>query len=274
MHRHSLISASPTIPSLPPALVIGHPGHELLVHGWLQQARPQVFVLTDGSGRTGQSRLDSTTKILEQGGAGPGSIYGRFTDQAIYTAILNQDLNLFIGLAQELAETFIRDQIGYVVGDAAESFNPTHDLCRLIINAAVRIVNRQSGKLITNFDFLLAGRPDTRPEALQAQAIRLQLDEKAFHLKLAAARNYPEMAREVDAALSTVGADAFRFECLRPVDQCAGNGHLYGERPYYEQYGEQQITAGYYQRVIRYQEHMAPIAQSLSEYVSEVQARE
>ena len=33
------------------ALVIGHPGHELLVHGWLEVARPIVFVFTDGSGR-------------------------------------------------------------------------------------------------------------------------------------------------------------------------------------------------------------------------------
>ena len=46
------------------ALVISHPGHELCVHHWLETARPDVFVLTDGSGRSGISRLDSTTKII------------------------------------------------------------------------------------------------------------------------------------------------------------------------------------------------------------------
>src|ERR1051326_4543446 len=99
---------NPGIPHLPPtlrelpagraALMIGHPGHELRMHGWLESVRPIVFILTDGSGRTGQSRLDSTTQILARAGATPGSIYGRLTDLALYTALLEQDFDLFIGL--------------------------------------------------------------------------------------------------------------------------------------------------------------------------------
>src|SRR5260221_8686768 len=49
-----------------PALIIAHPGHELRVHRWLEKTRPLVLVLTDGSGRTAQSRLASTTRILKQ----------------------------------------------------------------------------------------------------------------------------------------------------------------------------------------------------------------
>lgn len=37
-----------TISSGRAALVVAHPGHELRVYGWLEQARPRVFVLTDG----------------------------------------------------------------------------------------------------------------------------------------------------------------------------------------------------------------------------------
>ena len=73
------------------ALVVGHPGHELLVHGWLEVTRPSVFVLTDGSGRSTQSRLDSTTKLLNQTGAKSGSVYGRLTDAESYAAILNHE---------------------------------------------------------------------------------------------------------------------------------------------------------------------------------------
>jgi hypothetical protein len=54
---------------------VAHPGHELRVFGWLHAARPRVFVLTDGSGRTGRSRLPSTTRILREAGAEPASIY-------------------------------------------------------------------------------------------------------------------------------------------------------------------------------------------------------
>src|SRR5437660_1178518 len=70
------------------ALFIAHPGHELLVHGWVELVKPSVFVLTDGSGRTNQSRLESTTAILNQTGAKRGRIYGRLTDRASYSAIL------------------------------------------------------------------------------------------------------------------------------------------------------------------------------------------
>jgi hypothetical protein len=46
------------------ALIIAHPGHEIRVHGWLERAKPVVYVLTDGSGRSGQSRLASTARLL------------------------------------------------------------------------------------------------------------------------------------------------------------------------------------------------------------------
>src|SRR2546429_9031484 len=120
-------------------LFIVHPCHELLVHGWVELAKPLVFVLTDGSGRTNQSRLKSTTEILNQTGAKLGCIYGRLTDRAAYSAILDRKFDVFIRLAKELAEAFIAQCIDYVAGDAAEGFSPTHDVCRLIINAAVKI---------------------------------------------------------------------------------------------------------------------------------------
>src|SRR5260370_1251930 len=86
------------------ALVVAHPGHELMVHGWLEESLPRVFVLTDGSGHSNQSRLGSTTKILKHVGARPGGIYGRLTDFEGYAALLNQELDLFVEFARELAE--------------------------------------------------------------------------------------------------------------------------------------------------------------------------
>src|SRR5438309_12021277 len=106
------------------ALFIAHPGHELIVHGWLELVRPFVFVLTDGSGRTNQSKLESTTAILNQTGAKRGRIYGRFTDRAAYSASLDWEFDVFIRLAKELAEAFIAERIDYVAGDAAEGLQP------------------------------------------------------------------------------------------------------------------------------------------------------
>src|SRR5678816_1465080 len=88
-------------------LVIGHPGHELRVFHWLEINQPSVFVLTDGSGRSGISRLHSTTKILDRVGAAKGSVYGYMTDRAVYSAILNGNHQLFIDIARRLCEHLI-----------------------------------------------------------------------------------------------------------------------------------------------------------------------
>ena len=83
------------------ALVIGHPGHELRVHHWLERTRPVTFVLTDGSGHSDHSRIDSTTQVLAHAGARRGAIYGALTDRALYQAILRGDHTIFAQLAQD-----------------------------------------------------------------------------------------------------------------------------------------------------------------------------
>lgn len=250
------------------ALVVAHPGHELRVYGWLEFAQPRVFVLTDGSGRSGCSRLRSTAEILSRTGASAGPIFGRFTDLALYQAILQHDHQLFVELARELTEEILRHRIEYLVGDAAEGYNPAHDICRLVLDASIAMAARLHGVMIGNYDFLLKGRPDECPERLRQRARWFHLDDEALSRKLKAADNYPELAAEVKQAISENGASAFRVECLRP----AGEGDLGGEHtrvksPFYEQYGEQQVAAGHYASVIRYREHLAPLAEALRQCV-------
>jgi hypothetical protein len=254
-----------TSPDVRTALVIGHPGHELLVHEWLEATHPLAFVFTDGSGRSNQSRLTATTKILNQTGAKCGSIYGRLTDAAGYAAILDHEFELFIELAGELCEAFVAERIDYVAGDAFEGYNPMHDVCRLVINAAVTAAQGVSGNRIASFEFSLIGQPDAGHEQGNANAVWRRLDDAAFARKIAAAKGYAELAGEVRTALERTSIDGFRVECLRPVDPGADN-YRCDEPPFYEQYGEKQVAAGYYPRVLRYHEHIAPLAAALKHY--------
>jgi hypothetical protein len=272
------------------ALVVAHPGHELRVHGWLEAALPRVCVLTDGSGRTERSRLDSTTKVLAAAGAAAGPVYGGMTDVELYAAVLDYDHSRFTRIVDELASMLLSEQIGCVAGDAAEGYNPAHDICRLVINAAVRLASRASGRQIVNYDFTLIAAPSRYTDESHADLIRLNLDEAAFARKLSAARNYPELQAEVDAALSGAGsvgllehpdlakrsgsdlggagAGDFRVEGLRLVDaHGAPTPHFTGQRPFYEDYGERQVAAGYYTRVLRYREHVLPLAAALDSHV-------
>jgi len=244
------------------ALVIAHPGHELRIHHWLERNRPLVFVLTDGSGHTGISRLASTTAVLERAGAVPGPVYGRLSDRALYRALLDGDVDLFASLANELASALADAGIDTLAGDAAEGFNPSHDVCRLLINAAAgRLADK--GRIVGNFEFPLEGHPEECPPEDLDGSIRLELDGGALRRKLAAAAAYPEMAAEVERAFAAHGQAPFGVERLRPVRYGLEIGGRFAHPPFYESYGERQVAAGIYREVIRFSEHIAPLAGAL-----------
>jgi hypothetical protein len=73
----------------------------------------------------------------------------------------------------------------------------------------------------------------------------------------------------VESALAANGKDAFRIECLRPVEPSLYCSH-FQKPPFYEHYGENQVAAGFYDRVIRYREHMLPLARALARHVERV----
>jgi hypothetical protein len=246
------------------ALVVAHPGHELRVHHWLSLARPSVFVLTDGSGRSGESRLHSTTRVLEPLRAIPGCVYGSLTDRDLYSALMDRDADLFVRLAEQLATAFVAQRIDYVVGDASEGYNPAHDVCRLIIDAATAIAGRLQNRPIANFDVLLTSEPGDHPAATLEGAVWLKLDSTAVSKKIEVALGYAEMSEEVNRILKTAGRNGLETECLRRAPK--DNRHETWS-PYYEQYGERQVKAGHYKRSIRYREHLIPLARALREYV-------
>jgi hypothetical protein len=241
------------------ALVIAHPGHELRVHGWVERARPLVFILTDGSGHDGRSRLASTSRVLKNAGAAPGSIYGRLSDRDLYQALLDRDFELFLGLADELAATLTGTEVTVVAGDAAEGFNPGHDVCRLLINAAV---GRLGGAAPANYEFPLEAPPDD--DTACGETLRVDLDPAALERKLAAARDYPEMAFEVERALARYGEAIFRTEWLRPVRYGLDLAARLPQPPFYETHGERRVAEGAYRQVLRFREHVAPLAEALA----------
>jgi hypothetical protein len=245
------------------ALVLGHPGHELKIFGWTREYKPVVCAITDGSGRTGASRISSLEALLVRLGAMRGEVFGALSDADMYDAILRQDLPLFLHLVDTLSGSFLKHHIDCVAGDACEGFNPTHDLCRVLINAAIVVAQRAGGREIANFEFALTEwEQDCAAPLHDHRCVHRTLDDRELSEKIAAAENYDGLGGEVRRAIALRGREYFRGECLRPV---AGPVPWFdtSRKPFYETWGEQQVARGEYQSVIRLEQHILPLANAI-----------
>jgi len=255
-------SAVLTDPTARPALVVAHPGHELRVHGWLQHVRPIVYVLTDGSGGGAASRLESTRRILRDLGVPEGAIFGRFTDRALYAAVMAADTALFTALADELAAAFVATDRDVIVCDGREGYNASHDMCWFVVEAAVALASAARARALPCFEFPVVGEPQ-----VHGDGVRVTLTEAALDRKILAALSYPEMAAEVQTALERFTAKAFQAEPFERAVHRVDEVWRAGSPPYYEQYGEQQVAAGIYRSVLRAGDHVAPVVAALRAHV-------
>ncbi|HEX7190784.1 MAG TPA: hypothetical protein VF381_04340 [Thermoanaerobaculia bacterium] len=225
----------------PAALVVAHPGHELRLFHWLELDRPTVFVLTDGSGRSGRSRVQSTRAVLAAIGCAEGSVMGRFTDAEVYRAIMEGDVR---GVAEVTCE--LRGALASfrtVVFDAMELYNPAHDLCHVMASLA-------ASPSIERYVYAVVDAP--------GEGITLALDDTAFERKMAMAHRYEDLSTDIDELTSKIGTDALRHEVFYRPSPTAE------KKPYYEIRGEEQVRAGKYRSVLRYREHFVPFMNALA----------
>ena len=99
-----------------------------------------------------------------------------------------------------------------VVCDAFEGYNPSHDVCRLLVNAVVSLIASRTGRTIVNYDFPLIGSPDAARDVAGHGRHPARTDGRDFSRKVEAARRYRALDGEVKVAIDAVGWDAFRVE--------------------------------------------------------------
>ena len=163
----------------------------------------------------------------------------------------------------------IHHRVDRVLGDACEGYNPTHDVCRIIISAAVAHASRVLGLQITSLAFDLAKDPRAENDSGAAQVATKVLTDEQLERKLSAAQGYPELQSEVNAALDLWGSDGFRVETLREAGSIGCDDGLDVDEPIYEQFGRQRVATGQYARLIRRREHILPIAKALHRFATE-----
>jgi hypothetical protein len=240
------------------ALIVAHPGHELRLHHWLEKTHPTVFVLTDGSGATGQPRTQSTRALLERVGALEGSLLGPLTDEGIYRDMLECDVAETTAITLRLGNALAAGHFEVVVADPWEGYNPTHDVCQVVADLAVEVSEATSGVSIQSYTYDLTATTSSSSD----QDVLIPVDEDAYQRKLASALAYDELRIEATAMLSAQGSVSMQTEILHPrtatplVPTCS-------EKAWYETHGELRVAQGRYPTVLRYEQHVAPFLRAL-----------
>jgi len=235
------------------ALIIAHPGHELLVHGWLEQARPTVFVLTSSACKAGKLKIATTAAIVEQAGARIGCLFGRCTERGLHHSLLLGEKERFNAITQELADALLSESIDFVAGDAAEGIDPAHDLCRVLIDAAIGIAAAVRPNL-KNYEFPLLGESGARSSTLHQY-----ISGDAWLRKFASCRAYAEPVEEVQRHVANDGIDSLRMEWLRLATPWAIRNR---RNVLYARVNEGRMPA------IQFQKHFLPVAGAIHRYVT------
>ena len=222
----------------------------------LERVRPSVAVLTDGSGSASTSRIGESRSVIDRIGGSPARVFGALTDRDAYDALMSGRTNRFGELVDAIADEVLAKDVTAIVIDAAEGYNPIHDVCHWIGRTAInRVVDRN--RPIDGFELDLVGHPEG-----DGWGVRIALDGDAFTRKLAAIAAYPALAGEATAAFEQYGRDAFRSEFLRHVQPAPIPPASW--IPYYETVGEARVRSGLYSSVLRYGLHVRPILEALT----------
>lgn len=250
-------------------LVIGHPGHELRVWGWVTALRPLVSVLTDGSGSTGHPRLEVTRASLERAGARPETPFGALNDHAVYRALLTGEYAPLLAVAQDLSDTIVARQVTQIAADAIEGYNPTHDICGLIAGAAIGVAASR-GQEVAALEFAVTDLPEADPD-VPPGGQRMELTDEGLAEKVELARAYaraagPTLEDEVETLLARHGAQRFRTETLVPASRLPLGERFADTPPYYETHGERRVREGKYGQVVRLRDHLLPFERRLFEW--------
>jgi hypothetical protein len=259
------------IPGQNALLFVAHPGHELLLHEWIRRVKPVVCIITDGGGFEGRSRIARTAQWLRSMDIQAGSIFGRFTDQEAYAALLSGNVEWIDPLVTDLTRELVTRQISIVVADAAEGFNPVHDLCQLIVGAATAFAAKE-GVAAVHCEYPIHDGPRAYDQDT-GEVMHLDLDDASLAMKLADARDYSDVIPDIQSMIEQFGEAAFRRETFRRTADWTAWPWPSNERPLYERLGEERVAAKRYTHVLRHAEHMVPLLDHLRALVRSTASR-
>lgn len=233
-------------------LMVGHPGHELHLHRWMEIERPLVFVLTDGSGGAGCSRLDHSRQCLTRAGAAMGTVFGSLSDRGWYAALLAGDAAPFVAAGDALWRAGSTAQVETIVSDAPDGYNPMHDAAFDLAALAVEGL-ALTGRSVRHLVVPATGESDT------PLVEEIALDGDALARKEVSLALYAPLEREIEQVREygmNLGVERLYAAAPEQVRDGA---------PHYEVFGNRRAASGAYASVIEARVHYEPLMRTVRE---------
>ncbi len=227
----------------------------------LHSFKPDVIFLTTGSGNKDEARIHESIKLIESIGLKAYRPFEPFSDRQIYDLILEGKHDAFVEVKSALEQFILGKKYNRIFGDALEGFNPSHDLCRYLINASVRSL--QDNLPLENYSFLQDELFKCSEIEQDKEGLVLNLNVREVEAKLNACREYSQLKHEVDRFIERFGVEFFNHEYFRKLSQTDMIKNWENEAPFYEIHGRKRVEEGVYKHVISFDNHMKPLAKLL-----------
>lgn len=285
------------------AISVAHPGHELRLYGLLEQAKPFVWILTDGSQRTGMDMMFESVKTIDKAVKHGMRVtlhsmkdefnkkifffsfpknpedHMHLKDVQIYEEIINHRTEFFISYIDFMVTNMIKYDTDMLVSDASEGTNVCHEMVRIMSDLAIKYIQKRNGKQIKNYQ-LSIDRP--YDENLTDDTIRIELDDEQLDRKLEALLAFPLALTDLRPNISLDYNVIIEMRKMpdgkEQVKQFLKEMNLDflryeylkpytysepAEKPMYEINGEIAVAAGKYFNVITYKDHLKPLKEKL-----------
>ncbi|MBL4616499.1 MAG: hypothetical protein JKY46_02305 [Robiginitomaculum sp.] len=239
--------------------IFAHPGHELRCFGFLQHLSAKILYLSDASASTGQQRLQQSGDLLQDYGLQTLDSTMAIPDIEIYLALMSKDQTWLSYFYHKLRFILQKEQPSLIITDAAEGYNPVHDLCHFLTLAAVR-ANKLPVKIMVT---PLTEHPHELDGHEITNCMVLDMNHKQSQIKTSAMNAYAktaggQLANEAKAMEAEFGTAVNTREILRPPISLSDYFNRYSKhKPHFEHYGEQRVQSKKYKEILRLHPHLA-----------------
>ena len=257
-------------------MVFSHHPHEIFATGLLLQFKPDLLFLSHAHG---DKNLESQARAGLDAIGFEGTVrFLEVSERVAYARMIANDFEWFESMRDQVGQWLEEKSPVAVITDGFEAYNPVHDLCSLMVDAALHQIATTSGSLApSRFEMPLAfgskaGALISESDDADQPVFAYELTEHQVAMKKLRCqlllRDVPVDMAVADHPASIVAGihpKLFEKEFFAPVPHDRSYCELppIGDWKTYDQHGRERVAAGLFRTALTFDDHFSPMARAL-----------